>query len=209
MSLKKRVIKIVFLTLIVMLLIILSIIIINKYFFDKEIDTSTSSKININDVSDNSKKTIKKEDEKKSENKEENVKEEQKDINVQDNKVENSAGVNIISKAELDNKKTEEQKPDSNNHNSSLVTPPTSQQSVDQTQKSTAPACTPKKFYTIFRADFTSEAECEATYNYYHNIDPSKYLGFICSYQADDCGVMYYMLTFFDSNGNYFGYNEI
>lgn len=29
-----------------------------------------------------------------------------------------------------------------------------------------APACTPKKFYTTFRADFTSEAECESTYNY-------------------------------------------
>lgn len=72
-----------------------------------------------------------------------------------------------------------------------------------------APTCTPKKFYTTFRADFTSEAECESTYNYYHNIDPDKYLGFICSYQTDDCGDMYYMLTFFDSNGNYFGYNEI
>lgn len=72
-----------------------------------------------------------------------------------------------------------------------------------------APSCTPKKFYTTFRADFASEAECESTYNYYHSIDPNKYLGFICSYQTDDCGVTYYMLTFFDINGNYFGYNEI
>lgn len=150
MSFKRRVLKITFLTLIVILLIILSIVIINKYFFAKEIDTSKSSKTNVNDVSDNSKETIKKEEKEKTENKEkQEEKAEQKDVNVQDNKVENTPKVNIIPKGETDNKKTEEQTPSSNNHNSSSVTPPIPQQPVEQT-----PSCTPKKFYTVFRADF-------------------------------------------------------
>lgn len=205
MSFKRSVLKITFLTLIVILLIILSIVIINKYFFAKEIDTSKSSKTNVNDVSDNSKETIKKEEKEKTENKEkQEEKAEQKDVNVQDNKVENTPKVNIIPKGETDNKKTEEQTPSSNNHNSSSVTPPISQQPVEQT-----PSCTPKKFYTVFRADFESEEKCNEVYEYYHDIDPNKYLGHICSDQADDCGVIYYQLTFFDINENYFGYDEI
>lgn len=110
----------------------------------------------------------------------------------------------VIEQTPPTNNTTQNNNSNSGNNYVAPSTPP-----VEQTPEPTAPACTPKKFYTTFRADFTSEAECESTYNYYHSIDPNKYLGFICSYQTDDCGDMYYMLTFFDSDSDYFGYNEI
>lgn len=69
------------------------------------------------------------------------------------------------------------------------------------------PSCTPKKFYTVFRADFDSMAECNRVGELYKK--EYGYYGYFCDYTTDDCGVMYYMLTMFDGNNNYIAYPGI
>lgn len=69
------------------------------------------------------------------------------------------------------------------------------------------PSCTPKKFYTVFRADFDSMAECNRVGELYKK--EYGYYGYFCDYTTDDCGVMYYMLTMFDGNNNYIAYPDI
>lgn len=89
-----------------------------------------------------------------------------------------------------------------------------SQQTTTQTPPQTTtppvveePSCTPKKFYTVFRADFDSMAECNRVGELYKK--EYGYYGYFCDYTTDDCGVMYYMLTMFDGNNNYIAYPDI
>lgn len=95
----------------------------------------------------------------------------------------------------------------SNNNYVAPSSPPVQNQQPQQTTPE--PACIPKKFDTPFRADFSSEKECDDKFIYYNSIDDKKYTSHKCSFATDDCGVTYYMLTFYDINGNRFGYNEI
>ena len=95
----------------------------------------------------------------------------------------------------------------SNNNYVAPSSPPVQNQQPQQTTPE--PSCTPKKFYTAFRPDFSVESECEKKFNYYNTIDDEKYYGYICTDEVDDCGVTYYMLTFYDIYGNYFGYDEV
>lgn len=81
-----------------------------------------------------------------------------------------------------------------------------SSDSSSSTNNSVA-SCTPKKFYTVFRADFDNIETCISIGNQYKSI--YGYYGFTCDYQTDDCGVMYYMLSMFDTNGIEYGYNAI
>lgn len=89
-----------------------------------------------------------------------------------------------------------------------------SQQTTTQTPPQTTtppvveePSCTPKKFYTVFRADFDSMEECNRVGELYKK--EYGYYGYFCDYTTDDCGVMYYMLTMFDGNNNYIAYPDI
>lgn len=96
----------------------------------------------------------------------------------------------------------------SNNNN--VITPkqeevPT-QNNVTQ-EPTPTPSCTPRKFYTQFRADFDSFEECN--FNGIKYKQELGYLGFVCDYTTDDCGVTYYMLSFFDNTGTYYGYDTI
>lgn len=206
MSLKRKFLKLGIIVLIIVLLVLGSKIVYDNYFINDNKSDSTS-KINIQSILESSKTAIEtvKDNMAESELKvaeEDNVSAEQKTedsqnkpINEEENKSKPETYVAPKSESSSTNQNTQVQ------HSQ----PPQINQPIEQP----TPSCTPKKFYTTFRADFTSEAECENKYNYYHEIDPNKYLGFICSYQIDDCGDTYYMLTFFDSNGHYFGYNEI
>ena len=94
----------------------------------------------------------------------------------------------------------------SNSNNNIAPTPPPVQNEQPQ-QPAPEPACTPKKFYTAFRADFDSMAMCQQVGNQYKEV--YGYYGFICDYDMDDCGDTYYMLTMFDGNGNYIDYPNI
>lgn len=93
----------------------------------------------------------------------------------------------------------------SNNNYVAPSTPPAQSQQPQQTTPE--PSCTPKKFYTAFRADFDSMAMCQQIGNQYKDV--YGYYGFICDYDMDDCGDTYYMLTMFDGNGNYIDYPNI
>lgn len=206
MSLKRKLLKLGIMLLIIVSIILGSKIVYDNYFIDNEKSDSTS-KINIKSISESSKKAIEavKDNMAESEPKvaeEDNISAQQKTEDSQNNPV-----IEEENKSEQEPYVAPKSDSDSTNQNTQVQhsQPPQTNQPIEQP----APSCTPKKFYTTFRADFASEAECEDKYNYYHEIDPNKYLGFICSYQTDDCGDTYYMLTVFDSNGHYFGYNEI
>lgn len=95
------------------------------------------------------------------------------------------------------------------NHNSnSIATPSTPPVQSEQPQEVVPePSCIPKKFYTVFRADFDSMEMCQQIGEQYQ--DRYGYYGFICDYDMDDCGTTYYMLTMFDGNGNYIDYPNI
>lgn len=93
----------------------------------------------------------------------------------------------------------------SNNNYVAPSTPPAQNKQPQQTTPE--PSCTPKKFYTAFRADFDSMAMCQQVGNQYKDV--YGYYGFICDYDMDDCGDTYYMLTMFDGNGNYIDYPNI
>ena len=67
--------------------------------------------------------------------------------------------------------------------------------------------CVVKKFYSVFRADFDNFNECNEKGNELK--EKNDYYGFTCDYQTDDCGDIYYMLTFFDGNGNFIDYPSV
>lgn len=201
MSSKRKLLKLGVILLIIVSLILGSKMVYDEYFV-KEEKTGFIFKINLKPILESSKKTI------------DAIKD--KMVEGKLDKIEEDSALAQQETEDSQDKPINEEK----NNSKPYVAPKNDSNTISQNNKpqqaqstpiieQPAPSCTPKKFYTTFRADFTSEAECEAKYNYYHEIDPNKYLGFICSYQTDDCGDTYYMLTFFDSNGHYFGYNEI
>lgn len=67
--------------------------------------------------------------------------------------------------------------------------------------------CVVKKFYSVFRADFDNFDECDKNGKELKEIN--NYYGYTCDYQTDDCGDIYYMLTFFDGNGNFIDYPSV
>ena len=202
---KKR--KLLIMALITFVLVV-SIVLLFNYVYDDKKSSQTSSKSSSENILKTTEKAIR--------NIQNNLPEtetENKDIQ-EDEKSEQDIEESQNSNKEVNQNRNENKSVETYvapKTNSNTTNQSTQSQTPQQTQpsKPQEPSCIPKKFYTTFRADFKSEADCESTYNHYHNIDPNKYLGFICSYQTDDCGVTYYMLTFFDVNGNYFGYNEI
>lgn len=96
-------------------------------------------------------------------------------------------------------------KNDTNTNNQQTTTPTPPQTITPPVVEE--PSCTPKKFYTVFRADFDSMAECNRVGELYKK--EYGYYGYFCDYTTDDCGVMYYMLTMFDGNNNYIAYPDI
>lgn len=96
-------------------------------------------------------------------------------------------------------------KNDTNTNNQQTTTPTPPQTTTPPVVEE--PSCTPKKFYTVFRADFDSMAECNRVGELYKK--EYGYYGYFCDYTTDDCGVMYYMLTMFDGNNNYIAYPDI
>src|SRR5574344_160689 len=80
----------------------------------------------------------------------------------------------------------------SNKSNSSKTTQSESpSKSTTSNNTNSIPNCTPKKFtWSWVRADFTSEAECEAMGEKY-----MKSYGYICDFFPDECGTNYYMLV--------------
>lgn len=70
-------------------------------------------------------------------------------------------------------------------------------------------SCTPKKFYSTFRADedIKSMDDCNSKGTLYKSV--YGYIGYSCDYQTDDCGDLYYMLQMIDENGQEHGYNTI
>lgn len=96
-------------------------------------------------------------------------------------------------------------KNDTNTNNQQTTTPTPPQTITPPVVEE--PSCTPKKFYTVFRADFDSMEECNRVGELYKK--EYGYYGYFCDYTTDDCGVMYYMLTMFDGNKNYIAYPDI
>ncbi len=194
MALKKRKFKIAIFVVIVVFVVVMVLIFHNSFF--------SKVKENISDKEDTSSEQLQNYDDEEEEVIEEEIEEELDELIEENSITENSDKTSTNSQNNSTSK-------NNNTTNSEKNTTVDAESAVSDTTDSTIETCTPKKFYTTFRADFTSQSECESVYNYYHSINPDKYLGFICSYQTDDCGNIYYMLTFFDSSGNYFGYNEI
>lgn len=105
--------------------------------------------------------------------------------------------------------------PSSNNSNKSNdtnVTLPNEDTQKHDTTKSNSEKvverqCIVKKFYSVFRADFNNFDECNKKGNELK--EKNNYYGFTCDYQTDDCGDIYYMLTFFDGNGNFIDYPSV
>lgn len=208
---KRKRLKSFIIVLIVIIIIISGVVIIYNQFIKSKVKNTYSTQLDLKNISELAKNQLKDIKNKIKENKAESLKEETNEQEIiENNNSNNSSSNNSNNSSNTQNSANTDTSKNNNNiqppstHNNNSSSGNQSKPPIEQT-----PSCTPKKFYTTFRADFSSEAECEAKYNYYHNIDPNKYLGFICSYQTDDCGVTYYMLTFFDSNGHYFGYNEI
>lgn len=149
--------------------------------------------------------------------------EEQTDISLNKKEQENQSNESIVTEQETNKEETpkevhnypkKEEIPKTESSPSSNVTPPQetnipttppNNNSVVETPKEET--CTPKKFYSIFRADFTTFEKCNQIGNEYKQI--YNYYGFYCDYQTDDCGTTYYMLTMFDTNGKEYGYNTI
>lgn len=100
------------------------------------------------------------------------------------------------------------------NNNNNVTTPKQEevpkQNNITQTP-TPAPtkSCTPKKFYSTFRAgeDIKSMAECNSKGTLYKSV--YGYIGYSCDYQTDDCGDVYYMLQMIDENGIEHGYDTI
>ena len=123
-------------------------------------------------------------------------------------------------KEEQIEEKPKEEMPQSEANTNETYTTPKNDTNTNNQQKTTPtppqtitppvveePSCTPKKFYTVFRADFDSMAECNRVGELYKK--EYGYYGYFCDYTTDDCGVMYYMLTMFDGNNNYIAYPDI
>lgn len=190
--------------LVIISLIVLVLITGTTIFFLNTRETEKNEKLNPK-TEEKKAKEKNKDDSEKEEKIEEPVVEEEATQNTeeptQNNNTNFSNNNNISSSSSSSNK--------SNNNNNYVApsSPPVQNQQPQQTTPE--PTCTPKKFDIVFRADFSSEAECDAAFNYYNSIDDKKYTSYKCSNAIDDCGVTYYMLTFYDINGNRFGYNEI
>ena len=117
-------------------------------------------------------------------------------------------------KEEQIEEKPKEEMPQSEANTNETYTTPKNDTNTNNQQTTTPtppvveePSCTPKKFYTVFRADFDSMAECNRVGELYKK--EYGYYGYFCDYTTDDCGVMYYMLTMFDGNNNYIAYPDI
>lgn len=188
--------------LVIISLIVLVLVTGTTIFFLNTRETEKNEKLNPK-TEEKKAKEKNKDDSKKEEKIEEPVVEEKATQNTeeptQNNNTNFSNNNNISSSSSSSNK--------SNNNYVAPSSPPVQNQQPQQTTPE--PTCTPKKFDIVFRADFSSEAECDAAFNYYNSIDDKKYTSYKCSNAIDDCGVTYYMLTFYDINGNRFGYNEI
>ena len=94
-----------------------------------------------------------------------------------------------------------------NDHGSSNQDIPSINNSTPIVEENNERQCTVKKFYSVFRADFDNFEECNEKGNILK--EKNKYYGFTCDYQTDDCGDIYYMLTFFDGNGNFIDYPSV
>ena len=81
----------------------------------------------------------------------------------------------------------------------------TSTTTTTKVNNPTTKACTPKKFYISFRADFKTKDECIAIGNKYYE----NYYGYHCSWTEDDCGDTYYMLTLYKDGIDYFDYRDV
>ena len=94
------------------------------------------------------------------------------------------------------------------NNNSSSSNNNTKDES-NSIQSSNEKSCTPKKFIMkFFRADFDNFEECKiAGEKLTKNND--KYVGYVCNNMPDDCNVTYYMLSVFDEDSNYYGYDTL
>lgn len=94
------------------------------------------------------------------------------------------------------------------NNNSSSSNNNTKDES-NSIQSSKEKSCTPKKFIMkFFRADFDNFEECKiAGEKLTKNSD--KYVGYVCNNMPDDCNVTYYMLSVFDEDSNYYGYDTL
>lgn len=117
-------------------------------------------------------------------------------------------------KQETSNNNTTSNKTYNNNSNNNITTP--KQEEVpkqNNVTKAPDPAptksCTPKKFYSTFRADedIKSMDDCNSKGALYKSV--YGYIGYSCDYQTDDCGDLYYMLQMIDENGQEHGYNTI
>lgn len=146
-------------------------------------------------------------DEKEKETIEEEVIEEE-DTPVVEEQPENNSPVSSNGNSSSSNGSSSSSNSNNNSSNNNYVAPtPPPVQNEQPQQPAPEPACTPKKFYTAFRADFDSMAMCQQVGNKYKEV--YGYYGFICDYDMDDCGDTYYMLTMFDGNGNYIDYPNI
>lgn len=94
-----------------------------------------------------------------------------------------------------------------NNYDGSEQDIPSINNSTPIVEENNERQCTVKKFYSVFRADFDNFEECNEKGNILK--EKNKYYGFTCDYQTDDCGDIYYMLTFFDGNGNFIDYPSV
>lgn len=102
----------------------------------------------------------------------------------------------------------------SNNANNNVTTPkqeevPNQHNIIQTPTPAPTTSCTPKKFYSIFRADedIKSMADCNSKGRLYKSV--YGYIGYSCDYQTDDCGDLYYMLQMIDKDGLEHGYDTI
>lgn len=101
-----------------------------------------------------------------------------------------------------------------NSNNNTATTPkqeevPKQNPNVQTPNPAPTKSCTPKKFYSVFRADedIKSMEDCNSKGALYKSV--YGYIGYSCDYQTDDCGDLYYMLQMIDENGQEHGYNTI
>lgn len=195
MTTKRKMLKRVILVIIVSLFLfgtVIGIGIINN----RDVSKEQSSKTRLNsDLKTESITEVKEEDDNEekleTENKEEQIEEKPKEEMPQNEDNTNETYTTPKNDTNTNNQQTTTLTPPQ------TITPPVVEE----------PSCTPKKFYTVFRADFDSMAECNRVGELYKK--EYGYYGYFCDYTTDDCGVMYYMLTMFDGNNNYIAYPDI
>ena len=94
-----------------------------------------------------------------------------------------------------------------NNSNNNQTSTSTNQEpkKEETTQVQPSKTCTPKKFvFSWARADFDNEQACINKGNSY-----MPTYGFSCDSYPDDCGITYYTLTLFDTNGAEYDFHNI